>query len=1030
VAEERGPRPGATRDAADAVEPGTVSRLLLEIAQASEETFSASWRASLEPGDVVGRYAIRREIGRGGFGAVYEAFDPQLGRTVALKALQPGRKRHLHSEEWIQKEAEAVAKLDHPAIVTIHDVGTCPAGAYLVMELLKGETLANRIEKGPIPVDEALQIAEQMAEGLAHAHSRGVLHRDLKPANVFLCADGRVKLLDFGLAHLLGTDGSSGAGTPAYMAPEQAAGLDVDERADVYAAAMVLGEMLTGRRPVEPATPRGPSPGPPISRTERMWEEKPAHAPPAPPSTSAPDLDGVPRPLARALATGLSGDPSSRPRDGGAWLDELRAARQRLERPRRTRRVAALTAAGIAIGLAATGFATWRIWERQIPGARPTVAVADFANETGEGELDAMSGLLITALEQGTQLRVLTRSRMLDVLKQLGKTDVQRIDEPLAREVGREARARALLLASVRKLGGDYVVEMRALDPLHDEYIFTAREQASAKEAIFPLVDRLAAATRRRLGVGASDGPPAPPVASITTGDLRAWALLSRSRQALDQNRPDEAFRLASEAIQVDPGFSLAHFQAAQASHWNLEHGPAEERRQLEAAERHADRLPEKERLSLQALRAYLDGNWEENVRLREQVAEAHPLDKEAVAFAGDARFHAWQHPAALRHFERALALDPGYRLIRGHVIDSILASPEPQRHLEWIRAQVAQTGEEKGAQRWLRAYGKLFLHAGSEAEAEEAFRRAAAIDGVPWHHLAQLNQLSSFGRPVEAERRAREAIAAEGSRPGGARPGYLNGLRLALGWALVAQGRMTDVLEVLATIDPGPVATARSRLTFGLVAGSAAEVREAARIIGSQFLGDEPGTGGHTAVDLLRGGRPELGARAALGLLEMGFPEDAGRVVAAVRRSAWVGGLFPGELLLYDAAGAWAAGDLGAAEAAARNAATIAPTGPLRVDGLLYLGLIQEARGDRAGATATLETARQHRWPPSFPATDARILHALARSYEQLGNAALARERIEELLRLWVNADPDLPRLAEAKAMQARLASAAPSTK
>ena len=104
-----------------------------------------------------------------------------------------------------------------------------------------------------------------MAEGLAHAHSRGVLHRDLKPANVFVCEDGRVKLLDFGLAHLLGTEGSSGAGTPAYMAPEQAAGAVVDERADVWAAGMVLGEMLTGKRPVE----RTPSPRPGRDRASR-----------------------------------------------------------------------------------------------------------------------------------------------------------------------------------------------------------------------------------------------------------------------------------------------------------------------------------------------------------------------------------------------------------------------------------------------------------------------------------------------------------------------------------------------------------------------------------------------------------------------------------------------------------------------------------------------------------------------------------------------------------------------------------------
>ncbi len=402
---------GPTRDGAQ----GTLSRLLVEIFQAPEVDLAESWREPLEPGDVVGRYQIRDEIGRGGFGAVYEAFDPELGRTVALKALKPGRTRKTFSEEWIKKEAEAVAKLDHPAIVTIFDVGTCPAGAYLVMELLRGETLARRIEKGPLPVDEALRIAEQMAEGLAHAHSRGVLHRDLKPANVFVCEDGRVKLLDFGLAHLLGTEGSSGAGTPAYMAPEQAAGAVVDERADVWAAGMVLGEMLTGKRPVERTPSQAPGEAAPAEpTTELMWEAPKAAASPGTPSA----LGGVPRPVAKVVGAALAEDPAARPRDGKAWLSELRSARLRVERPKRIRRIAIFATGFVLVGLAVAGLATWRVWERQIPGGRPTVAVADFVNETGEKELDSISGLLITSLEQGTQLRVLTRGRMVDVLKQ------------------------------------------------------------------------------------------------------------------------------------------------------------------------------------------------------------------------------------------------------------------------------------------------------------------------------------------------------------------------------------------------------------------------------------------------------------------------------------------------------------------------------------------------------------------------------------------------------------------------------------
>ncbi|MEI6226631.1 MAG: protein kinase, partial [Deltaproteobacteria bacterium] len=721
VEEHHSTREGAGR--------GAFSRLLVEIAQAPEADLTSAWREPLGPGDGVGRYQIRGEIGRGGFGAVYEAFDPELGRTVALKALKPGRNRQVLSEEWIKREAEAVAKLDHPAIVTIFDVGTCPAGAYLVMELLHGETLAARIARGPLPVEEALRIAERMAEGLAHAHSRGVLHRDLKPANVFLCEDGRVKLLDFGLAHLLGTGGSDSAGTPAYMAPEQAGRGAIDERADVFAAGLVLGEMLTGRRPVDR------SPG---------------------------ELDGVPRPVRAAVEAAVSRDAERRPKDGGAWLAELRSARLLKDRPRRARRVAVLAGIGIVAGLAMAGFATWRVWERQIPGGRPTVAVADFANETGDPELDSISGLLGTALEQGTQLRVLTRGRMLDVLRQLGKGDVERIDEPLAREVGREARARALLLASIRRMGSGYVVELRALDPLHDEYIFTTREQASGKDAIFALVDRLGATTRSRLGAPAGGTPP-PTVASITTGDVRAWELLFQSRQALDRNRVDDAYRLASAAVEADPGFALAHHQLAVTAQWFAEtrkDGDAGLRRHLEEAERMADRLPEKERLSLQAMRAILDRRWEDAMRLRDQVAEAHPMDKEALASAGDVRFHIFAYGDAIPYFQRALKLDPDYLLVRNHLITAIANAPDPEAHLPWLQGEAARSDRETGD--WIRlwAIGDVLLAAGSENDALDAYRRAVERHGAPWPPPFYVRYLSSTGRAVEAEALIRSALA------------------------------------------------------------------------------------------------------------------------------------------------------------------------------------------------------------------------------------------------------------------------------
>jgi tetratricopeptide (TPR) repeat protein len=959
--------------AAEGASRGAISRLLLELAQAPEEDLAASWQESLKPGDVVGRYQIRSEIGRGGFGAVYEAFDPELGRVVALKVLKPGRTRRELGEDWIKREAEAVARLDHPAIVTIFDVGTCPAGAYLVMERLQGETLARRIEKGTVPVSEALLVAEEMARGLSHAHSRGVLHRDLKPANVFLTEDGRVKLLDFGLAHLLGTHGSGGAGTPAYMAPEQAAGAMVDERADVYAAGMVLGEMLTGRRPLDPAVPK---------------------------------LAGLPRPVARVVTAALAPDPVARLRDGSAWLDALRSARSALERPRRMRRVAVLASLFLVLGLGAAGLATWRVWERQIPGGRPTVAVADFTNETGEKDLDGISGLLITALEQGTQLRVLTRGRMLDVLRQLGKGDVERIDEALARDVGREARARALLLASVRRLGGGYVVELRALDPLHDEYIFTVREQASGKEAIFDLVDRLGVATRRKLGGSGAGASPPPTVASITTGSVKAWELLFQARQALDRNRVDEAFRLATAAVEADPGFALAHYQLAIASAWHVGQGNAEYRRHLEAAERRADRLPEKERLSLRAMRAALDKNWEEAIRLRDQVAEAHPMDKEAVANAGDARFHILHYEDAIPYFERALKLDPDYLLVRHHLVGAVANAPNPERHLAWLRGEAARTGKEPEDGAHLSAIGDVLLAAGSEKDALDAYRRA----GVPWPPPSYARYLSASGRAAEAESLIRSALAsvtpeqAPWTRRGDG----------ALLHALLAQGRLSESRALaLAQEDSSPRRFVLA--SMGAVAGSPSEIPGAVRRMW----------------EASREETPEAAVDAGLGLLlEFGFPSDAARIVAETRRHPRAAELHPVERLLLEMFDAWSSGDLAGAESSARKVVATAQMVRSRFSAYFLLGLIQIARKDCAGAVSSMESARQQRTAFLYPLEKPRILRALTLCYEELGETAKARERIGELLTDWARADPDLPRLAEARVIQARLASAMPSPK
>ncbi|HET8539241.1 MAG TPA: serine/threonine-protein kinase [Anaeromyxobacter sp.] len=225
-----------------------LSALLAEIVAASDGGPPAPGERVLAPGARVGRFELVRELGRGGFGVVFEALDGELRRRVAFKAIRPGeRARDPASAELLRREAMAVAQLQHPNIVTLFDAGA-DAGRYLIFELLRGETLAERLRRGRVSAREAMRIALAVSRALVHAHANGVLHRDLKPSNVFLCADGVVKVLDFGLAHWFGTGGPAGSGTPGYMAPEQRRGEAEDARTDVYAVGVLLAEMVTGAR--------------------------------------------------------------------------------------------------------------------------------------------------------------------------------------------------------------------------------------------------------------------------------------------------------------------------------------------------------------------------------------------------------------------------------------------------------------------------------------------------------------------------------------------------------------------------------------------------------------------------------------------------------------------------------------------------------------------------------------------------------------------------------------------------------------
>src|SRR5262245_11705443 len=341
-------------------------------------------------GQTIAHYKIESQLGVGGMGVVYRAIDSKLGRQVAIKVLPETFARDPDRVARFQREARLLASLNHPNIAAIHGLEESSSVRYLVLELVPGETLAELIKRGPLEVSEGVAICRQIAEALEAAHEKGITHRDLKPQNVKVTPEGKVKVLDFGLAKTFqaqseDTDVSQsptltddatrdGAilGTAAYMSPEQARGKPLDKRTDIWSFGCVLYEVLTQKRAF--GGDSIPDSIAAVLTRDPEWAALP---------------DATPESLRRLLRRCLQKDPQKRLRDIGdarIELEEMAAGTQQLERTRpapsgMTRRTAMSALAGAAAGAAATGMFSIGRYRRDVP--RNLTQFAIMAPENG-----------------------------------------------------------------------------------------------------------------------------------------------------------------------------------------------------------------------------------------------------------------------------------------------------------------------------------------------------------------------------------------------------------------------------------------------------------------------------------------------------------------------------------------------------------------------------------------------------------------------------------------------------------------------
>jgi len=614
--------------------PGSISALLADLAHAPAVDEGMSWSPELRPGATVGRFELGRELGRGAFGVVFEARDTSLGRMVAFKVVRSARTGV--AEEQLQREAETIARLAHPNLVTLYDVGRCAHGPYLVLELLRGRTLSARLARGPLPPAEAVFIAVEVARGLAWAHAHGVVHRDLKPSNIFLLEGGGAKVLDFGLARAFGRR-HVGGGTPNCMAPEQWREAPEDERTDVFALGVVLFRMLTVQLPFpddEGLSVLGPAPAPGLS--------VPGH----------PDL-------ARLVSQMLEKDPVRRPRHGAAALSALLVIQAELAPPeaggpaagsvrilprwrRWTGRLLAGAVALLAVAGLAAGGLEWR--RRATLDPTPSIAVLPFVDLSAAQDQRSLS--------DGLAEEIVAALTPLEGLRVTGRISAATFRQPRLdlRQVGRDLGVETVLEGSVRRDGARVRVTAQLIRVADHSHLWSRTFDRDVRD-LFAIQDEIAGAVVQALQVRLLSGRgPSSQLHRTANPEVYAQFLLGRQLGrgdlAADARQAVAAFR---NALALDPTYAPAWAGLSQSLFWGYANvdGTAEELKRASA----------------------------EAVAAAEQAVALAPELAEGYAARGFLRVSTdWDWIGARSDFERAVALEPGNSEIRQRYARTVLA--------------------------------------------------------------------------------------------------------------------------------------------------------------------------------------------------------------------------------------------------------------------------------------------------------------------------------------------------------------------
>ena len=524
-------------------------------------------------GATLGNFKIVEKLGAGGMGVVYKALDLKLHRQVALKFLPEMLSHDPAALQRLRREARAASALNHPGICTIHDICEHQGQTFIVMELLEGSTLAQRIAGGPLPMDQVLGWSAEVLDALAAAHDRGIIHRDIKPANIFVTNHGRVKILDFGLAKLQTRQSLSARvsglgefstaadltatgiplGTCAYMSPEQARGQELDARTDIFSFGATLYEMATGAMAFHGS-----------SLAEIL--DSILNRQPTPASQLNPH---VPLALQELIAKCLNKDLRSRYQSAAETRQDLQridgnsaiAIPHRLGRALSLHRRSALVIVAL-LALATTAFAYYVHHQHQVRiTEKDVIVLADFTNATGEPVFDhTLREALALGLEQSPFLKVLPDPRMNQTLKEMKRSTGDGINSELGREICLRTSSKALLTGGIAAIGSHYALQLKATNCQTGDVLGRAEGEAESREKVLQALRLAAASLRSRLGESlASVQKYDRPLEEVTTPSLDALQAYSEGVNMWRLKGASAATPLAKRAIELDPDFASAY---------------------------------------------------------------------------------------------------------------------------------------------------------------------------------------------------------------------------------------------------------------------------------------------------------------------------------------------------------------------------------------------------------------------------------------------------------------------------------------